>query len=252
LAGLRIHQGLFTTRQTHVRRAQSNNMNPAYEMESVNISEIIRGASNLSLLLPLTIYLARIKYASRQVHIIGILIIVSGICDLAGFFLFRQHQSTVVLFNTYYALSFFLLTWFYYEILFVNTRRILIWIGLAVYIQSFVLVTLFVQNFLQYQTLMWLITALIMITYSIAYFFYSLTTLTTAGYSGYSMIWINIGVMIYFCLNLFLFVMGNYVLTKLDPETSALIWSSHNINNIIKNILFAIGLYFYRRKVAAF
>lgn len=221
-------------------------------MESVKISEIIRIASNLSLLVPLLIYLSRIKYASRQVHIIGILIIVSGLCDLIGLILFHRSQSTVVLFNTYYAVLFMLLTWFYYEVLFINTRRIMIWIGLAVYLQSFILVTAFVQNFLQYQTLMWLITAVIMITYSIAYFFYSLSTITTSGYFGYSLIWINIGVMIYFCLNLFLFLMGNYVLTKLDPETSAMIWSSHNINNIIKNVLFAVGIYFYKRKVAEF
>jgi hypothetical protein len=221
-------------------------------MESLKISEIIRVASNISMLVPLAIYLTRIKYASRQVHIIGILIIVSGLCDMIGLILFSQHESTVVLFNTYYAILFALLTWFYYEVLFVNTRRIMIWIGLAVYIQSFILVTVFVQNFLEYQTLMWLITALIMITYSISYFFYSLSAITAAGYFGYSLIWINIGVMIYFCLNLFLFVMGNYVLTKLDPETSALIWSSHNINNIIKNVLFAIGIYFYRKKIAEF
>jgi hypothetical protein len=221
-------------------------------MDSANTSEVIRVASNLSLLLPLAMYLTRMKYASRQVHIIGILLIVSGLCDLLGFILFEQRQSTVVLFNSYYALLFILLTWFYYEILFVNTRRIMIWIGLAVYIQSFILISVFVQNFLEYQTLMWLITAIIMITYSIAYFFYSLSTITTTGFFGYSLIWINIGVMIYFCLNLFLFVMGNYVLTKLDPDTSALIWSSHNINNIIKNILFAVGIFFYKRKMAQF
>lgn len=221
-------------------------------MESVKISDIIRVASNLSVLMPLAMYLSRIRYASRQIHIVGVLVIVSGICDLFGLFFFERNESTAVLFNIYYALVFFLLSWFYYEALFVNTRRILIWIGLAVYLQSFILVTVYVQGFQQYQTLMWLITAIIMIIYSISYFFYSLSTIAASGYFGYSLIWINVGVMIYFCLNLFLFLMGNYVLTRLDPETSALIWSSHNINNILKNILFAIGIYFYRKKIAEF
>lgn len=221
-------------------------------MESGKISEIIRMASNISLLLPLAMYLTRIKSASRQVHIIGTLIIISGVCDLVGLILFNRHQSTVVLFNIYYAILFLLLTWFYYEILFVNTRRIMIWIGLAVYLQSFILITVFVQSFFEYQTFMWLITAIIMITYSIAYFFYSLATVPPARYFDYSFIWINNGIMIYFCLSLFLFAMGNHVLTKMDPITSALIWSSHNVNNIIKNILFSIGIYLYKRKVAEF
>lgn len=216
-------------------------------MESAKISEIIRIASNVSLLVPLVAYLSRMKFASRQIHIIGILVIVSGFFDLVGFIFFSRQQSTVVLFNAYYLILFLLLTWFYYEVLFVNTRRAMVWIGIAIYVPSFILVTFFVQNFLEYQSLMWLITAVMMIMYSIAYFFYSLSAIVSSGYYGYSSIWINVGVMIYFCLNVFLFVMGNYVLTKLDPETSALLWSSHNINNIIKNILFAVGIYYYRR-----
>ena len=221
-------------------------------MQQPDISEIIRVASNLSMLVPLGIYLARIRYASRQIHIIGVLIIVSGISDLIGSILFSQRESTVVLFNTYYTLLFLLLSWFYYEVLFVKTRRVLIWIGLAVYLQSFILVTAYVQSFQQYQTLMWVISAMIMIIYSISYFFYSISTITLNTYFGYSFVWINMGVMIYFCLNLFLFMMGNYVLTQLDPETGALIWSSHNVNNIIKNILFAIGISFFKKKSNGF
>ena len=219
-------------------------------MESVKIAEIIRLASNISLLVPLFIYFARMRHASREVHIIGILIIASGLCDVVGFILFSKHQSTVVVFNTYYSILFLLLTWFYYEALFVNTRRLMVWIGLAVYLPSFFLITAYVQNFSQYQTLMWVITAVIMIMYSIAYFFYSLSTITPTNFFGYSLVWINMGVMIYFCLSLFLFVLGNYVLTKLDPQTSALIWSTHNINNIIKNILFSVGLFTYRKNIA--
>jgi hypothetical protein len=221
-------------------------------MESSSIAEIIAIASSISVILPLAMYLTRMKYAAKRIHIIGMLVIVSALCDLIGIFLFKERSSTVVLFNTYYALMFLLLTWFYYEILFINTRRILVWIGLAIYLQSFILVTIYVQSFLEYQTLMWVITAIIMIIYSISYFFYSFSTISAANIFTYTFIWINIGVMIYFCLNLFLFILGNHVLTKLEPEISSLIWSSHNVNNIIKNILFAIGIFFYKRKIADF
>ena len=217
-------------------------------MEPVNTPEIIRIASNLSVLFPLIMYVIRIRITSRPIHIIGALIIASAICDLCGYLLFNKGQSTAVLFNIYYAVLFLLLTWFYIEAVFVNTRRIMIWIGLAIYILSFIFVTAFAQSFLEYQTLMWVITAIIMIVYSIAYFFYSLSGIASSGLFGYSLIWINVGVMIYFCLNLFLFVMGNYILTRMDPETGAMIWSSHNVNNIIKNILFGIGIYFYKKR----
>ena len=216
-----------------------------------NISEIIRVTSNLSVLLPLVIYLTRAKYASRRVHIIGVLVIVSALCDLAGIILLRQQISTTVLFNSYYAIIFLLLTWFYYEILFIENRRVMVWIGLAIYLQSFILITIFVQHFFEYQTLMWVITAVIMIIYSIAYFVYSFSSTPTFNLFG-SFAWINSGVLIYFCLNLFLFIMGNYILTKLDSDMGQLIWSFHNINNVLKNILFAIGIYSYKRKIADF
>lgn len=219
-------------------------------MNPVKIPEIIRIASNISIFAPLVIYVSKIRYANRPIHIIGILVIVSGLCDLVGYILFNKHQSTVVVFNAYYGILFLLLTWFYYEALFINTRRIIVLLGVAVYVLSYIPVALHVQGFTEYQSLMWLITAIIMITYSIAYFFYSLSAIQPSDFFGYSLIWINMGVMIYFCLNLFLFVLGNYVLSKLDPDTGALIWSTHNINNVLKNILFAIGIFFYRRRSA--
>jgi hypothetical protein len=221
-------------------------------MESVKVSDILSIASSISVFLPLVFYLSKIKHASKRIHIIGALIIASALCDLIGFFLMSGKQSTYILFNAYYAILFFLLTWFYYEVLFINTRRMIVWLGLAIYLQSFILITIYVQGFHQYQTLMWVITAIIMIIYSISYFFYSLSTIPTANIFSYAFIWINIGVLIYFCLNLFLFILGNHVLTKLDQEMGVLIWSFHNVNNIIKNILFAIGIYFYKRKIADF
>jgi hypothetical protein len=221
-------------------------------MQAPSIPTIISTASSISVVLPLAMYFFRMKNAAKRIHIIGALMIVSAACDLIGTLLIAERSSTVVLFNVYYALLFLLLTWFYYEILFINTRRVLVWIGLAIYLQSFLLVTIYVQSFFEYQTLMWVITAIIMIIYSITYFFYSFSTISATNIFSYTFIWINIGVMIYFCLNLFLFILGNHVLTKLEPEVGALIWSSHNVNNIIKNVLFAIGIYFYRRKIADF
>jgi hypothetical protein len=221
-------------------------------MESPDISEIIRITSNISVVLPMAMYFTRFTYASKRVHIIGVLIVFSAACDLAGFILFRENQSTAILFNAYYAILFLLLTWLYYEILFLKDRRLIVWIGLAIYLQSFILTTVFVQSVFEYQTLMWIITAIIMIIFGSTYFFHSISTIPASTIFSHSFIWINGGVMIYFCLNLFLFILGNHVLTKVDPEMSMLIWGFHNVNNIIRNLLFAIGIHFYRRKIADF
>jgi len=217
-------------------------------MEPDKISEIVRLTSNLSVLLPLIIYAVRFRHAPRRVHIIGTLIIVAGLCDLAGFFMFKERHSTALLFNAYYALLFFLLSWFYYEILFISSRRVVVLVGFAVYLQSFLLVSLYIQGIFEYQTIMWIITGVIMIIYSISYAFYSLTIPPNVNSRYYGPVWINAGVLIYFVLTLVLFALSKYALNHAEPAQSAMLWSFHNLNNILKNILFGIGIYFYKKK----
>lgn len=217
-------------------------------MKPDQISEIVRLSSNLSVLLPLIIYAVRFRHAPRRVHIIGALIVVSGLCDLAGFIMLRERLSTAVLFNAYYGLLFFLLSWFYYEILFISSRRVVVLVGFAVYLQSLLLVSLYIQEISEYQTIMWIITGVIMIIYSIAYAFYSLSIPPNVNSLYYGPVWINAGVLIYFVLNLILFMLSKHVLNNADPEQSVMLWSFHNLNNIFKNILFGIGIYFYKKK----
>jgi hypothetical protein len=221
-------------------------------MKPAGISEIIRIASNFSVIFPLVAYLFKARYASRRIHIIGVLCILSAVCDLIGFFIFREHKSTAHLFNVYYILLFFLLTWFYYEIVFIRSRRLMIWIGLAVYIQSFILITIYVQPFSEYQTLLWVIIGIIMIVYSIEFFLYLMSARPSVNLLNYTTMWINSGILMYFSFNLFLFIISNYVFTHLDQEVSTVVWSFHNVNNIIKNLLFGIGIAMHRRKIANF
>jgi hypothetical protein len=213
-------------------------------MESEQISEIIRIASIGSVLFPLALYLFRVGQASKALHLIGVLTFVSALSDITGYFLFARGQSTVVLFNVYYILTFLLLTWFYYEIYATRNGKMTIISGLVVYVIAFAVVS-FYQSFLQYQTLMWTITGMTMIIYSISYFLYLFST--PSMMSNYGLLWINSGVLLYFSLNLFMFVMSSYVLTKLDSEISLLIWSFHNVNNIMKNILLALGVFAFSK-----
>lgn len=206
-----------------------------------HITEIIRLASIASVGLPVIIYLTKLRYVSRPLHFIGALSIVSALSDLAAYFLYSQGESTVILFNVYYIILFSLLAWFYNEILLPQNGRKTLLAGLAIYFLAFVLTTFYVQSFSQYQTFMWTITGMIMIFFSISYFINLFAA--RINMSHYELLWINSGVLLYFSLNLFLFVMSSYILTRLDPEISLLIWSFHNVNNIMKNLLFGFGIY---------
>lgn len=208
----------------------------------MTVSEIIAHASSLSVLIPIAVYLTRFRHHSRPGHIIGILLFIAAVCDLAGFLMFRAQLSTAVVFNIYYTLMFLVLCRFYYEIIFRDKFRIAILLGISVYVISFVLITFYVQDFMNYQNLIWIIGGIIMIVYSVTYFVNSLSAIQNTHVFDNSTTWINTGVLFYFSFSLFLFSMGDYLFNKQDPQVTLLLWSTHNVNNIIKNILFAIGL----------
>jgi hypothetical protein len=217
-------------------------------MKSDNIPEIIRLASIISVLLPLIFYLVKMKTTSRTVHKVGGVIVLSAVSDALGFYFFKGGQSTVFLFNTYYLALFLFLAWFYSGILTTRAGRNTVMAGLFGYILSFILITAFVQGYDEYQTFMWTITGVIIIVFSISYFLSVFSA--QLPMENYGLLWINSGILFYFSFNLFLFVMSSYVLTKLAPELSMLIWSFHNINNIIKNLLLALGISLFRKEYA--
>lgn len=207
-----------------------------------NLAQIIAHASSLSIAIPLLIYLIKIKSASKQNHIILGLIIVSGLSDLVGFILYSNRLSTATLSNIQDVLQFILLFWFYFEV-FKDKNKWVFYIGIVAYLISFLTVTLFFQGFFQNQNMMWSISALILILYGIAYFYNLFTKLPVQHPYLYSSLWVNLGVLFYFSLSLWLFVMADYILNDIDVNTGREIWSYHNINNIVKNTFFAIGIY---------
>jgi hypothetical protein len=215
-------------------------------MKSESISEIIRLASITSVVLPLISYLMKIKNTSRAIHKIGGLVLISAVCEAAVLYLYNTGQSTIFLFNSYYIAVFLLLSWFYYGVFVLEIPRRVVVVGVVVYFISFILITLFVQSYSEYQTFMWTITGVITLVYSISYFLSVFSA--QQPMENFGLLWINSGILFYFSFNLFLFVMSSYVLTQLAPELSKLIWSFHNVNNIVKNVLLAMGISFFRKE----
>lgn len=220
-------------------------------MNSLSVGEIVAHASSLSVVIPLVLYFAKIRKADRPAHIIGALLVIAAICDVTGYLLFKSGRSTAVVFNVYYSLLFFLLCWFYYDIFFKKFKKQLaITLGIIVYSVSFILITFFVQEFFYYQNLIWMIAGIILIIYSIGYFLNSLASIPSIQLFDSSLTWFNSGVLFYFSFSIFLFGMGSFLFSKQDPQVTLLLWSTHNINNIIKNILFTIGFTLLERKTS--
>jgi hypothetical protein len=54
--------------------------------------------------------------------------------------------------------------------------------------------------------------------------------------------WLVTGIFFYFGMNLYVFCLSNYVFKDLAPEYAVIFWISRGFSEIVKNILFAIGI----------
>jgi hypothetical protein len=93
--------------------------------------------------------------------------------------------------------------------------------------------------------------SLILICFCIFYLYRLLNELPVVHIQSLPMLWISFAVLAYYGGNFFLFLVNNY-LTYDESGTHKLMWILHNLLNITKNILFAIGLWQSYRNVKSY
>ncbi|HEU5292622.1 MAG TPA: hypothetical protein VFU05_18365 [Cyclobacteriaceae bacterium] len=211
-------------------------------------SKIILYTSYFSVFIPLVIYLTNIKRLTKPFHIVGILVIISALCDLIGFILLKQRLSTALINNLFFIAQFCLLSYYYYETFFRDKYEEIIIISVVHFFLAFVISTYCFQNMgTEHQNLMWFISSIIIIVYGILFFKKIQKEFQPLYMNGH--FWINSAVLLYLFASLWLFAFtSDTLMTTLDPKFAQLLWRFYDINNVIKNILFAVGIHYSLRK----
>ncbi len=225
----------------------SNTFLKVIEMEASEV-DFVRIVSNLSIIVPLVLYLVKFKNAPRPIHIMGTLVIVSAFCDLIGFILMSGKHSTAVVINIYYMLTFILLSWYYYESIFKVKYKLVLPIGSVVYFVLFLVITFTMQDISFYQNRVWVLISVILLVYSLLYSVYLHKDVLRSGKQGGSALCFSTGIFYYFAWSTGIFIVTEYLLVKLDSETMLLVWMAHNLGNIGKNLFLAAGFYFTANK----
>lgn len=209
--------------------------------------EAVRLASIFSIVLPFALYLLKFKKLPFENHIIGFVVVISAITEVIVTVLFSQSQPTAVAYNVYFILMFGCLCWYYYQVVFKYKNRGYFYFGIAIYVVAFFLFSIR-EAFTNYQGEMWAITGMLLFYFGIVYNNYQVEKPPLFDKNLYSGLIFNAAIMFYFSFNFFLFLIANYVLTELTPDMSRLVWTFHNVNNILKNIAFAFGFYYTMRR----
>jgi hypothetical protein len=212
------------------------------------IVEIIRYASIFSIGAPLLFYVVKMRKLPKSSHVVGGLMIALALSDVIAAILFEKKISTVSLFNIGQSMQFFLLCWFYYELFigksYNNNYRNIFFSGIVGYVACFV-ITLFVQNFfLHYQSLLWIFSNIVIIAYSIVFVHHLFQMGPAVTVHLHHSLWFVGSIVLYFIISIVVFILFQYLITDAKPEAMRAIWSVHNVSNIIKNILSAVGFYY--------
>ncbi len=204
------------------------------------IAKILLYSSYLSVLIPIY-YMNRNKIDRLPKINRGLAMLLWGaaFADLLGYILIKSGKSNIVIDNIYFMVLFLVLSYIY-TLLLKHSR--VIYIGIGVYILFSVINILFIEPFTVLQSWPMVLQSIVLMSYAIL----SLIELNANPPEDEQLIsfilWINMAVLFYFGMNLYLFITIDYIFKNESDEIAMLSWSFHNLCNIIKNILFAVAI----------
>lgn len=206
--------------------------------------ESVRLISNFSPIVPLIFYVRSLQEQSPlQNHIIAVIVVMSGSVDLVTFF-----AATPSLSNAYEVIHFFLATWFFYCLVYKKRSEPILLIGIGVYV-SVLIYSVCMHGLFTYYIGLWSIGSVIIIVHAVVYFV-NVSSMVVDRYFD-SNLYSNIIFVVSISASAFvLALLLDTTLSIGDVIGANILWSIHNVFNIMKNLGFAFAFYYTgKRKI---
>jgi len=205
------------------------------------IANILAYVSFFSVLIPIFFLLRRKQnFKSFLLRVLAILLFISAASDSISYLLRQSGRPSILVVNTYFLAQFFLLSFIYHHLL---KNKNIIYATVILFAIFSIINASFIQPFSQFQSWPLVLGGIIMLVYSVSYYVQTLKISPPVDPFCFYPFWINSAVFYYFAFNLFIFALSSYVFTTMTRDISLTYWGFHNFNGIMKNLLFAIGIY---------
>lgn len=206
------------------------------------ISLLLIYLSYVSVLVPIGVFVRwRHQLTLPIFRLLATILALSLISDLCSYVFVRLGFSSIPVVNFYTITEFTIYSLIYAYLLPKASHRILP--GTIAFFAFFLADTYLLEDVNEFQSNVLTGEAIFMIVYTILYFSAMFKTLPGPILSRFGFFWINSALFFYFSFDLFLFSASGYIFAHMDPDISSITWSFHIFNNIVKNVLFAYGLY---------
>ncbi len=181
-----------------------------------------------------------------QNHIVGVLIILSGITDILLLYI-----GSPILANLYHTMQFAVITWLYFKLVYNKKSEPIALIGIGIYV-AVLIYSIAKYGLFQHYTGLWTTAAVITVIHAMFYVF-NIPRMVTERYFDphlLSNMIFNASLFVYFFVALVIFFLFDSMARTQDTEAFKAFWSIHNAFNIIKNLGFALAFYYTgKRKI---
>ena len=212
-----------------------------------NIAQYLIYLAFFSGLLPITSALLNYRSLNKTLKIAGLFFTISAVFDLAGYLVRFLHIRNNVPIYHFYNLFYivFIGTIYYRSFEKISLKNS----SLSLFVIVFVVIVFdMIKNGIQhYPSFSNTALGICLIPIALIYFYELLNRQELIYIESNAMFWINAGILIYFSINIFLFMLHN---SFKDRESRISYYMIQSITNIITNIFFTIGLFCKTRKVA--
>jgi hypothetical protein len=195
--------------------------------------------SILSGLLPVIAALFNYRHLTAILKVVAAFLLVSTLFDWG--FEIASHYHVVNNFPAIHAFILISLIFFgaIYYMAFFNAllKKIAIILSVIAFI-ALIGNTIFIEGLMEYPSMSNTVLSVLLIFFSLVYFYQLLTRQEFVHIEKQGMFWINAGVLFYYAINIFLFMLFQRIINAHQEDYYVI----HNVINIITNVLFTVGL----------
>jgi hypothetical protein len=208
--------------------------------ESLIISSVVSG------FLPVLAALYNYRNLDKVLKIAALYFLASVASDLVMQLMKNSGQpNNWPVIHIYIALSMLSLGAMYYYAFFnLLFKKTILWVTLLAFV-AICIDSIFIEGIWDYPSISNTILNIVMLCFSLIYFYQLLNRQEFVHIEKQALFWINAGVLFYFSINIFLFMLFKRMLSE-HQESFYII---NDITNIIANVLFTIGLLCKPQKV---
>lgn len=180
--------------------------------------------------------------------ILFLLLVCSFISDALSFLFSINSIPTSPVFNIYFFVQFLLLSAIYHRCFDGKSWVIvLVFCFLAIYVVT----TAYLPNWRTLNTYAMASGSIILVIFALTYLYLNIRESQDFQIFHLPVFWISFAVLFYHSGTLLLTVLNNYLLTNFK-DAYGLIWILHNVCNIVKNLLFGLGIWQIYRNMKSY